>query len=212
MSGQGHGESDQSKSSIGARTSSKGRKIHEMIDAIPAGCSVHDYVLEILRKLSSGSLSEEDQKRLGEVWGELARGSLLLSLREGGATPASEILVDLDSLKGYEWTAIFRDVLGVPMGSVGAQDVANTTLHERLDRAEAGFREALPEYPYLARIWDTYEDTIYEADEINDLKAECVRVQVLAQSDQVASKGLGKLIYACDEALRHGVALELLSD
>ncbi|HEX3231084.1 MAG TPA: hypothetical protein VHQ95_19050, partial [Pyrinomonadaceae bacterium] len=83
------------------------------------------------------------------------------------------------------------------------------SLDELDERIMLRFQRAIPEYPMLGRIWDTYIDIAYEQEEISKLRDECLRVEALASSSPVALGGLSKLINACDETLSRGGSIVL---
>lgn len=116
----------------------------------------------------------------------------------------------LEDFGGSEWIALFRDVLKCPMG-IDQPLGAGEDSREWRERNRLRFQQAIPDYPMLGRIWDTYADVIYTPPEPAQLRDECLRVKART-SDVIAVRGLDKLILACDEALRDGVGVYLASD
>lgn len=98
---------------------------------------------------------------------------------------------------GAEWDAVFYDTFGLPKLDIKAGAEGHDLIAHR--------------YPMLSRIDDMYEDVIYKREEIEQLRAECLKVQEIAKSP-LAVKGLQTLISACDEALKLSTGLYLASD
>ena len=73
------------------------------------------------------------------------------------------------------------------------------------------FREAIPEYPLLARMWNEYEDAFYAPDEIDNLRNECLSVKSKTE-DTIALKGLDKLIRCCNLAIKENIGLFMAGD
>jgi hypothetical protein len=109
---------------------------------------------------------------------------------------------------GPEWSALFRHVLHAherePFDS-------SESIDKWSERQRVLFKESLPKYPMLGRIWDTYIDVQYQPDEVLQLRDECLQVRSNT-SNPVAIRGLEKLNAACEEALRIGSGLLLISD
>jgi hypothetical protein len=106
---------------------------------------------------------------------------------------------------GPEWSALFLDVLGY---NGGTPFVPGDDITEWTKRHQVEFQESIPNYPMLARIWDTFIDVEYAPEEIAALKNECLRVKATT-SNVKAVEGLNKLIFACDEATKSSLGLLL---
>lgn len=132
---------------------------------------------------------------------------ILMHDPEGPWNYSTDQLLNI-ALEGTEWSALFYKVLGCPFPS---PFVLGDNINETRKRYEFEFQQAIPDYPMLGRIWDTYIDVRYKQDEIEQLRNECVKVRA-ATSDQLALEGLSKLIYACDEALRLKLGLYIACD
>lgn len=105
---------------------------------------------------------------------------------------------------GKEWGALFFKVLECP-------EEPDDYSKEIYEQYKMQFQATIPQYPYLARIWDIYIDIYYKPEEIKDMLGECI--QIKSQSANVlAEQGLTKLIKACEIALRENSGLLLLSD
>ena len=73
------------------------------------------------------------------------------------------------------------------------------------------FAGIAPEFPMLSRINYIYEDVFFKAEEVGQLRNECVNIRSVA-NNPAADLGLRKLLYSCDEALKVNFCLELLCD
>jgi hypothetical protein len=114
-------------------------------------------------------------------------------------------------LDGSEWIALFRDVLKCPMG-IDQPFIPGEDTRVWRERNRLKFQKAIPNYPMLARIWDTFIDVTYEPEEVRQLRDECLQVRAIAASNHLAFEGLSRLISACDESLRLGSGLYLACD
>ena len=118
-----------------------------------------------------------------------------------------------------DWDALFVNVLHVPMlneDDLQQQHGRNLCVEadDYIDRFEWErdlFRDALPEYPMLGRIWTMYDDSVFRLEELPPLRGECVKLKSETTQPE-AVKALRKLVYACDEAAKRGFSLMLRSD
>jgi hypothetical protein len=138
-------------------------------------------------------------------------GRLAIQLRRERKEEADNEWTDIGILEGREWLAIFKDVLNCPIGT-DEPSPPSGDLDEQYERAKLEFEQAIPEYPMLARIWDTYIDVTYEPNEVEKLLAECMKVRSAASSNLIAEQGLDKLINACHGAIESGASIHLSSD
>ena len=106
------------------------------------------------------------------------------------------------------WTALFIDEFHFPGWEVFAERDDVDELHERNRKK---FEQTIPEYPMLARIFDTYEDYRFTPEEIPRLSEECLRAKSKV-TNLNAVKALRKLIVACDEAFKRGYNLTFICD
>lgn len=113
------------------------------------------------------------------------------------------------ALEVSEWIALFFRVLHCPEPRIEKADTSS--FHERSERYKLIFQQAIPDYPLLGRVWDVYQDVEYKPQEIEQLRQECLKIKAIADNN-IALKGLGKIIFACDEALKKGMGLFLASD
>jgi hypothetical protein len=135
-------------------------------------------------------------------------GTLMIFRKRQREDQDTEEWTRLDNLEGKEWLAVFVNILHCPI-EVDEPYAPGDSLDELDERIRLKFQRAIPEYPMLGRIWDTYIDIMYQQEEISELRDECLKVVALASSNPVALQGLGKLIAACDEALGRGDSIML---
>jgi len=157
---------------------------------------------------------------LFDGWGN---GSLHIYLaRDPERRRGAELQDFLDTRLGFnpdDWDALFVNVLHVSMlNAEDLQQLHGRNLYveadERIDRFEWErdlFRDALPGYPMLGRIWTMYEDFVFRLEELPQLRGECVKLKSETTQPE-AVKALRKLIYACDEAAKRGFSLILSGD
>ena len=157
---------------------------------------------------------------LFDGWGN---GSLHIYLaRDPERWRGAELQDFLETRLGFnldDWDALFVNVLHVSMlNAEDLQQLHGRNLYveadERIDRFEWErdlFRDALPGYPMLGRIWTMYEDFVFRLEELPQLRGECVKLKSETTQPE-AVKALRKLIYACDEAAKRGFSLILSGD
>jgi len=138
-------------------------------------------------------------------------GTLDIRLRHENGVQDADVSQYLNDLDGEEWVALFRDVLDCPMGN-NEPHLPEDDIGERHEKFRLKFQQTLKDYPMLGRIWDTYIDITYKSEDIKELRDECLKIRPVAADNQIALRGLNKLINACDEALRFGAGLDLLCD
>ena len=107
-----------------------------------------------------------------------------------------------------DWEALFWGALNAAERDEYVQGEDIIEFHERNRRK---FEESIPEYPLLGRIFDMYEDAVYEAEEVNQLREECLKARE-GTEHAGAIKAANKLILACDKASERGLGLRLISD
>ncbi len=107
----------------------------------------------------------------------------------------------------WDWEALFFEELKCPEW----QYIEGENIEVRDKREYARFQDCTREYPLLGRIWDMYQDAGYRADEVRQLREQCLKLQLRATSEK-AARALGKLILACDKALERKLGLLLISD
>jgi len=112
-----------------------------------------------------------------------------------------------EGLLASEWVSLFEDVLECPAVQPLSDFEDRATWEQRQGER---YKEALPRFPMLARIWHTYIDAYFNEKEVIPLRAECL--ELCATSNPLASKALNKLLTACDKAISGRVGLYLASD
>jgi hypothetical protein len=118
--------------------------------------------------------------------------------------------VDFGDLERSEWEAIFYDTLNCPV-LIDEPELPGESEEEWHERFSRKFRQAIPDYPMLAEIWNPSFYISYEGEEIEQLRSECQRVGALTSSESALS-GLGKLLAACGEASKLGYGILLLPE
>ncbi len=108
----------------------------------------------------------------------------------------------------WDWEALFAGVLNCPEWEpyVEGEDIM-----EREKREYARFQQCTSDYPLLGRIFDMYQDAEYRADEVSQLREQCLRLQSRTNHAE-GWRALAKLILACDKALERKLGLLLISD
>jgi len=73
------------------------------------------------------------------------------------------------------------------------------------------FRQSIPDFPMLAKIFHSYEDYSYNGHDLESLRKEC-RLLLSKATDSQAAKAFRKLIYASDQAANAGCTFMLVCD
>ncbi|HYX72917.1 MAG TPA: hypothetical protein VE732_09105 [Nitrososphaera sp.] len=113
--------------------------------------------------------------------------------------------------------ALFFRALKVfnPAASVGGRipiaDYHRGKWDELMAQFDHSIEQATAELPMLRRFKEEYEDAVFSPDEVGFLRDECLHVCSGTQDEQ-ALTSLGKLIQACDEALKEGWGLFFASN
>ncbi|HEY5884084.1 MAG TPA: hypothetical protein VIT88_05320 [Pyrinomonadaceae bacterium] len=111
-------------------------------------------------------------------------------------------------LKYREWLALYFDVLGVGR-KWNSPITESTPIPDDVIISE--FDEDIPDYPLLSRINGKYHDAVFEANELEGLRQECLRVKSFA-ANPLAVRGLDKLIQICEWAQRLNLSIFLMCD
>ncbi len=106
------------------------------------------------------------------------------------------------------WGLLFFEILGCPTADPFVQ---GEDLNAFRERYETRFRQAIPDYPMLARISDYYNDVWYNATEVHHLRSECEHARALT-TNSVVLNDLDAVVGACEEAIRSGLGLFLIAD
>jgi|SRR5687768_8007952 len=102
-----------------------------------------------------------------------------------------------------EWLALYFGVLGVD------RSVFEKWLADGQKRILDEFEEEIPGYPMLSRINGVYYDAVFESQEVETLRQECMRVKS-STSNPIALKGVDKLLKICDWAQRLNLSVFLM--
>lgn len=109
-----------------------------------------------------------------------------------------------------EWLAIYFDALGIDKSGydeVAAKRAALGQPKSFLTELD----EEIPDFPMLSRIQGPFHDAVFEADEVNALRQECLQVQTKT-SNPLALEGMRKLLLICDRAQSLGLSVYLISN
>lgn len=118
-------------------------------------------------------------------------------------------------LKYMEWYTLYFDILNVDQGRYKKWVEDNPI--KALNTCAGEFQEKAAEslcrrgYPMLSRIRGRLYDAVFEADEVEQLRQECLRVQANTSND-VALHGLNKLLRICDWAQKLNLSIYLMCD
>jgi len=144
---------------------------------------------------------------IADEYSALGSQSLLLKREQNGWDKKRDRLL-ATHLEGREWGALFFGELQCPHPEpYQPEDDINLAI----ERDRQRFQSAIPDFPMLGRNWDSYTDVWYRPEEITSLRDECLEVQSSAK-DPRSLNAVGKLISACDEALKSKLGLLLASE
>jgi hypothetical protein len=117
--------------------------------------------------------------------------------------PTSNLDRRVPGLTYREWFEVFFVVLRVaPEKTAGLENCGR-------DAHISGFKEEIADYPMLSRICGITWDAVFESDEIQELEDECKRV-LENNSNLLASQGLKKILFGCQEAKRLNLSLFMM--
>jgi hypothetical protein len=108
-----------------------------------------------------------------------------------------------------EWFALFFDVLRVNQD--GFKRWAEKNPSEARGSIISDFDEEIPDYPMLSRIRGYHYDAVFEADELERLRQECLKVKG-GTSNEIALRGLDKLLRICDYAQELSLSIYFMAD
>ena len=146
------------------------------------------------------SLSDFHDPGMHVTW--LVQDTDAFFLNPGSASESDRLLHF--GLKYPEWLALYFDVLGV-----GKKRVPSATETASLANFIPEFNEDIPGYPMLSRIQGKYFDAVFEPDEVESLRQECLWVKSFA-TNALAVRGLDKLIQICDWAQQLNLSIFLM--
>ena len=120
---------------------------------------------------------------------------------------ADDVYVGFD-FHWNDWEALFRTALNAAERDEYVQGEDIDEFHERNRRK---FKDSIPDYPLLGRMFDMYEDAAFEATELECLRSECLRVCNDAIHND-AVRAANRIILACNKASESGLGLLFISD
>lgn len=123
--------------------------------------------------------------------------------------PSANHYLHLD-FETEEWEHLFYRVFDCP-AATDEPIIVGESEAEWEERFSRRFQQAVPEYPLLGRIWDMFIYVSYRPEEIEQLRAECLKAQAIT-GDEKARHGLSKILTACDEAAERGYGLLFVPD
>jgi hypothetical protein len=159
-------------------------------------------------------MTELPKTNESDIFSGCGNGVLDISISRGIAENNN----DWDTSRGDRWLnvcindddleaislEIFRLVTGKPYN--GKENILKLRNDDR-----QWFARTFPEFPMLGRINYIYEDAYFNAEEVQGLREECVKIKSSATNPS-ADLGLRKLIYSCDEAIKFGFCLGMWCD
>jgi len=127
-----------------------------------------------------------------------------------GKTSLADHPVDL-RLTYQEWLAIYFDALGLDKSGYEEEVAKRASEGNKVPTFLTELDEEIPGFPLLSRIRGPYHDVVFERDELEDLRKECLKVQANT-SNTLALQGLEKLIHIYDQARRLGLSIYFVSN
>ncbi len=115
-------------------------------------------------------------------------------------------------LNYQEWKNLYFDVIGV--NRIGYEQLLKKIKKDSQSILISEFDEndpQLKEYPMLSRICGIHYDAIFETDEIEQLCQECLRLKAQT-SNEIASRGLDKLLLICQWAKQLNLNIYLMAN
>lgn len=128
----------------------------------------------------------------------------------GGKTSPADHCVDL-RLTYQEWLAIYFDAVGLDKSGYEEEVAKRASEENRVPTFLTELDEEIPDFPLLSRIRGPFHDAVFEADEVNVLRQECLQVRTKT-SNPLALEGLRKLLLICDRAQSLGLSVYLISN
>jgi hypothetical protein len=110
-----------------------------------------------------------------------------------------------------DWGELFVDALGVPDEPRAV--VPGEPYFISAERVQKKFLETLTNlgFPLLGRFHDIFGDAYYTPEEVPGLLDECDTIKARFPPAEVPS-AINKLLYACYEASKHGLGIQLSGD
>lgn len=107
-----------------------------------------------------------------------------------------------------DWSALYFGALHC---SEREPYVQGEDIIERNNRWLVKFLTCCADYPMLGRISDMYEDAAFEANEVTELKKQCIYLRSTTNHEG-AKRALAKLIIVCNKAIENQLGILLISD
>jgi len=127
-----------------------------------------------------------------------------------GKTTSADHSVDL-RITYREWLAIYFDALGLEKSGYEEAVAKRAFEGNKVPTFLTEFDEEIPGFSMLSRIRGPFHDAVFEADEVNALRQECLQVQPKT-SNSMALEGMRKLLLICDRAQDLGLSVYLISN
>ena len=111
-----------------------------------------------------------------------------------------------------EWLVIYFDVLGLDKSAYDKWKANKTASAQGSVVSILGeFDEEIPSFPMLSRIRSPFYDVVFELDEIEDFRQECLRIKA-STSNAMALRGIEKLLLLYDRARQLGLSIYFVSN
>ncbi len=161
--------------------------------------------MEDSQRNKSGIVNETAEPDMHGVW--LVADPNAFVLNPGHASERDHPLTL--GLSQKEWFAVYFDVLKIDQG--GYRKWADQNPLQAQDSIVGEFSEEIAEYPMLSRVRGYLYDAVFEVDEVEQLRQECLRVRDLTDNE-VALRALDKLLSICDSAKREALNIYFLAN
>ena len=128
-----------------------------------------------------------------------------------GETSSSDRSLDL-RLTYQEWLAVYFDALGLDKSGYDewASKQPSPAQHNVISILTE-FDEDIVGFQMLSRIRGPYHDAVFQVDELEALRNECLHVQS-GTSNVLALRGIEKLLFICDRARELRLSIYFLSN
>jgi hypothetical protein len=116
------------------------------------------------------------------------------------------------SLTYQEWLAIYFDALGLDKSGYEKWAAKKVVLGQHnVVSILTEFDEEITGFPMLSRIRGPFHDAVFELNELDALRNECLQVQS-STSNALALRGLEKLLLICDRAQKLRLSIYFVSN
>lgn len=111
-----------------------------------------------------------------------------------------------------EWLAIYFDALGLDKNTYSNWTTNKASSFQKgVITLVTEFDEDISEFPILSRIRSPFRDVVFELNEVEDLRAECLRVKARTSNSE-ALRGIEKLLHVENLARQLGLSIYLVSN